>query len=79
MTGDIFKHAIEQASKLSADQQDAIGSLILLELESDARWSQLLNSDPDALRKLGEEAKQEFRDGQTRPIPSDDASTDLAS
>jgi hypothetical protein len=79
MTGDVFKKAIEKASELNPVQQDEIGSIILLELEDEARWTSAFGSNQPALEKMAEQAIKEFRAGQARPMPGDSSTEDLAS
>jgi hypothetical protein len=65
MTGDIFKQAIEKASELPADQQDAIGSLILFELEDEAKWAKSFENSQEELGRMAEQALKEFAEGKT--------------
>lgn len=37
-----FKQAVEMAYKLPAKEQDALGAILIREMESEMRWSRLL-------------------------------------
>lgn len=42
--------------------------MTLEEIASEERWQQALTRTPDALKSLAEEARGEFRAGQTEPL-----------
>jgi len=53
---------------LSTDQQDAIASLILAELEEEQRWDDSFARSPNLLAKLAAEAMAEHRSGKTQEL-----------
>ena len=63
-----LQKAWDQVSKLPAEQQDAIGEIILQELAADNKWNDLLRKSPEQLEKLANEAWQEFERGDTEPL-----------
>lgn len=67
-----LRKAFETAAKLPAGEQDALAMAIMEEIQSDARWSAILASNPGALERLANEALDEQRAGQTRPLVSDE-------
>ncbi len=67
----LLKKAFEEASRLEATQQDAVGQWLLDELDSERRWDRAFEDSPDALAKLAEEARSEHRAGQTRTLDPD--------
>lgn len=70
---DLLEKAFREAEKLPPDEQDRLASVILAELESDHRWDAAFAGSQDALGKLAERARQEYADGETRPLSSDDS------
>lgn len=64
----LLQKAFDSASALSEPDQDAIASTILIELESDRRWEQLLGKSSDLLDRLAADAINEHRAGATRPL-----------
>lgn len=70
--GKLLERAIEEAHKLSDDEQEAIGSWLLAEIESERRWDQLFSRAPsEALELMAEEALQDHRAGRTSPLDPD--------
>ena len=63
-----LERAFEKASRLSAQEQDAVGEWLLCELESEACWRKLLSKSQDALGKLAAEALEEH-DGKRGSQP----------
>ncbi len=64
---DTFTQAFQIASKLPPKEREALGALLLQEMQSDKRWSQLFASSQDLLSKLADEALAEHRAGTTEP------------
>lgn len=56
---DTFTQAFQIASKLPLKEREALGALLLQEMESDKRWSHLFASSQDLLSKLADEALAE--------------------
>ncbi|NCQ76009.1 MAG: hypothetical protein GPI98_21095 [Microcystis aeruginosa W13-13] len=63
-----LEQAIAQLKTLSTDQQDAIASLILAELEEEQRWDDSFARSPNLLAKLAAEAMAEHRSGKTQEL-----------
>jgi len=63
-----LEQAIAQLKTLSTDQQDAIASLILAELEEEQRWNDSFTRSPNLLAKLAAEAMAEHRSGKTQEL-----------
>ena len=70
MTG-LLQQAFEKAEQLSPDQQNALASLLLAELESENRWNEIFGASTDELGKLADEAIAEHRAGKTEPLDPD--------
>ena len=69
--GKILEKAIEEASKLPEQEQEAVGAWLLAELESERRWDELFSRSQDVLAKMAEEARAEYRAGRTEPLDPD--------
>jgi len=67
----LLKMAFEEASRLAESEQDAVGRWLLDELASERRWDETFRRSSDALAKLADEAREEHRTSQTRPLDPD--------
>ena len=67
----LLKKAFDEASRLEEAEQDAVGQWLLDELASERRWDDAFRRSGDSLAKLAEEAREEHRAGQTRPLDPD--------
>jgi hypothetical protein len=63
-----LEQAIAQLQTLSTDQQDAIATLILAELEEEKRWNDSFTRSPNLLAKLAAEGMAEHRLGKTQEL-----------
>ena len=68
MTGRLEK-ASTGASKLSADEQDALAEWLIAELQSEKRWTKLFADSQDTLSKLASVALADS--GQTQELNPD--------
>jgi hypothetical protein len=68
---ELLRKAFEEASRLPATEQDALASVLLQELEDERRWDGALETTPDQLARLADEALAEFRAGRTGPLDID--------
>jgi hypothetical protein len=67
--GKLFERAIEEAHKLSNDEQESIGAWLLAEIESERRWDDLFSRPPsEALERMAAEALDDYRAGRTSPL-----------
>lgn len=64
----LLEKALERVSGLPQEEQDAIASQILAELDDEAAWAKQFAAEGDKLRRLADEARQEHRQGATRPL-----------
>ena len=68
MTG-LLQRAIKAIEKLSSDEQDAIASLILDELEDEQAWKARFEATSDEQwESLAEAARREIASGETTPL-----------
>jgi hypothetical protein len=65
---ELLKKAFDEASRLPREQQDAIASLLLKELQSDRHWDRAFEKSQDALAKLADEALAEDERGDTEDL-----------
>jgi hypothetical protein len=64
----LLEEAFARASRLSAEEQEALGALIIEELEAEAMWDKSLGSSQAALEHLADEALKEHRAGRTNTL-----------
>jgi len=67
----LLKKAFEEASRLAEAEQDAVGQWLLDELAAERRWDDAFQGSREALANLADEARQEHRASQTRPLDPD--------
>lgn len=65
---ELLQRAIEEITKLSDEQQDAIAALIVEELEDEAKWDATFSGSQDLLAELAAEAMAEYQAGQTQEL-----------
>jgi hypothetical protein len=70
--GRLLQKAVEEASKLPEADQEAVGALILAELESERRWDDLFARSQDILAEMAAEAIREDEAGLTQPLDPDE-------
>jgi hypothetical protein len=64
----LMEQAIERLRSLPEASQDAVAEFVLSELAEDQRWEQTSLNHADVLRKLADEAREDFRAGRTTPL-----------
>jgi hypothetical protein len=67
MTG-LLEKALQRIEALSTKEQDAMASQILETLDDEEAWSRQFRDEPEVLRSLAQEALEEHRRGETRPL-----------
>ena len=68
---ELLRKAFREASKLPDDEQDALASVLLEELEGEHRWESTLEKSHDRLAGLADEALAEHRAGKTKILDPD--------
>ena len=68
---DLFDRAIQKARMLPEAEKNVIATIILEELEDNARWNKAFSKSQDALAKLAAEAMEEDRKGLTKELDPD--------
>jgi len=61
----LLEKAFAEAPKLTIDQQNAIASLLLREMESERMWTDAFAQSQNEMAKLAAEAVAEFYQGKT--------------
>ncbi|MFP6728984.1 MAG: hypothetical protein VCD50_02225 [Alphaproteobacteria bacterium] len=64
----LLKQAFDRVSALPDDEQDAIASIVLEEIEDEARWQASFAKSQDALSRLVKEARDEIDRGDVLPM-----------
>ena len=59
------------AKELPEQEQDAIGALLLAEIDADRRWDELFAEHLGAVERMAEQALKEHRQGRTLPLDPD--------
>jgi hypothetical protein len=65
----LLEEAFTKVSQLPEKEQDAVASLVLEELASEAKWDELFASSQDTLEALAQEALAEYGAGETKEFP----------
>lgn len=65
---ELLERAWTKVSSLPDNEQNAIASVILTELESEELWQRMFDASPDLLSAMGKEALAEYRAGKTLPL-----------
>jgi hypothetical protein len=70
----LLEDAVSKARVLSEEEQDAIGALVLQEIESESRWSELFShpKSADLLSKLADQALAQARAGRAQKLDLND-------
>jgi len=68
---DLLDRAFQKIRKLPETEKNVIASIILEELEDNARWKKAFSKSQDALAKLAAEAMEEDRKGLTKSLDPD--------
>jgi hypothetical protein len=70
----LMERAIERASQLSEDEQNAIAAIILREIESDERWDELFArpASADLVSRMADEAMSEVQSGRVQKLDLDE-------
>jgi len=64
----LLEKALNEVAKLPPAEQDALAAILLEELASEKKWSELFAQSQDVLAKLAEEALAEHRAGKSTPL-----------
>lgn len=68
---ELLAKVFSEVSKLPAQEQDALASWILAEIQSERHWEEKFARSADVLGKLADLALKEHLDGKTKPLDPD--------
>ena len=68
---ELLKKAFRAASRLPPEQQDAVATMLLAELESERQWDDVFARSQDFLAEMADEAIAEDEAGKTEPLVTD--------
>jgi hypothetical protein len=68
----LLDQAIAEVQKLPPDQQDAIATVILEELEDEQRWNRAFDQSQDALARLAAKTRADIRAGRIKKLGFDE-------
>jgi len=68
----LLEQAMAEASKLSAEEQDAIATLLLEELDAGRRWDESFADSQDFLDRLYAQGVADIGAGRTRALDPDE-------
>jgi hypothetical protein len=64
----LLEKALNEVAKLPPSEQDALAAILLEELASGKKWSELFAQSQDMLATLAEAALAEHRAGKSTPL-----------
>lgn len=64
----LLEKALSEVANLPPSEQDALAAILLEELASEQKWSELFAKSQDQLARLAKEALVEHRAGKTKPL-----------
>jgi len=64
----LLEKALNAVAKLPPAEQDAVAAILLEELASEQKWSELFAQSQDVLAQLANEALAEDGAGKTKPL-----------
>jgi hypothetical protein len=64
----LLEQAFSEAKKLGSHEQDALASIILEEMIAERKWDESFARSQDQLAALADEALNEYRKGNTKPL-----------
>jgi hypothetical protein len=68
----LLERALEEVKKLSPDDQDAIASIILEEIQDEELWDETFARSQDKLAQMAAKAREDIRAGRTRDLEIDE-------
>ena len=67
----LMEKVIEKLRSLPEKNQDAVAGSVLYQLEEDRRWEDTSIKHADTLKRLGDEALDDFRAGRTTDLDAE--------
>jgi methylase of polypeptide subunit release factors len=67
----LLDEAYAAAKELPEEEQEAIGAVLLAEMDADRRWEELLSQPSDVIERMADKALENHRLGKTLPLDPD--------
>jgi hypothetical protein len=67
----LLDEAYAAAKELPEEEQEAIGAVLLAEIDADRRWEELLSQPSDVIERMVDKALENHRLGKTLPLDPD--------
>jgi methylase of polypeptide subunit release factors len=64
----LLDEAYAAAKELPEEEQEAIGAVLLAEIDADRRWDELFAKPSDVIERMAEKALEDYRLGRTLPL-----------
>ena len=64
----LLEKVMTEVAKLPDSEQDALAAILLEEIESERRWTELFSRSQDKLAELAREALADHAAGRTKPM-----------
>ena len=64
----LLEKVMTEVAKLPDSEQDALAAILLEEIESERRWTELFSRSQDKLAELAREALSDHAAGRTKPM-----------
>ncbi|MEA2413824.1 MAG: hypothetical protein QOI58_481 [Thermoanaerobaculia bacterium] len=68
----LLDEAYAAAKKLPEEDQDAIGAVLLAEIDANRRWDELLAQPSEVIERMADRALEHHRLGLTLPLDPED-------
>jgi hypothetical protein len=67
----LLDEAYAAAKELPEEEQEAIGAVLLAEIDADRRWEELLSQPSEVVERMVDKALENHRLGKTLPLDPD--------
>ena len=64
----LLDEAYAVAKELPEEEQEAMGALLLAEIDADRHWDELFAQPSDVIERMADQALEDHRQGRTRPL-----------
>jgi hypothetical protein len=67
----LLDQAYAVAKELPEEEQEAIGAVLLAEIDADRHWDELFANPSDVIERMADKALEDYRLGRTLPLDPD--------
>jgi hypothetical protein len=64
----LLDEAYAAAKELPEEEQEAIGAVLLAEIDANRRWDELLAQPSEVIERMADQALENYRRGNTLPL-----------